>query len=138
MKEDPSMWNDSGLSDLGSFSPDASLPTSPQKAAQPSVPSVPVVSVPTVAPLALRRPIGRGLRTFSESPNVERRGCPKRQRKTIQRKRQEQMARLESLAAAQQGLREVVRQASEEVSAARRTLYTLLKTAKLARAAKKE
>lgn len=60
----------------------------------------------------------------------ELRGAPKRHRKTIQRKRQEQMARLDSLTAAQHDLRETVRMASEQVQLARHTLYTVLKTAR--------
>lgn len=58
------------------------------------------------------------------------RSCPKRKRKTIQRKRQEQQARLESLTTHQRDLQEMVRLAAEEVSVARRTLYNVLKTAR--------
>ncbi len=58
------------------------------------------------------------------------RGCPKRKRKTIQRKRQEAQAKIESLTGAQRELKELVRVASEEVGNARRTLYTVLKSAR--------
>lgn len=57
-------------------------------------------------------------------------GCPKRKRKTIQRKRQEQMTRLETLTATQHSLQKIVREASAEVRNARRTLYAVLKTAR--------
>lgn len=58
------------------------------------------------------------------------RGCPKRHRKTIQLKRQEQQGRLESLTTRNAKLQEAIRLASTEVSAARQTLYTVLKTAR--------
>lgn len=61
------------------------------------------------------------------------RGCPKRKRKTIQRKRQEQLARLEQLTNNQRELKEIVRVASEEVSKARRALYSVLKSAQQGR-----
>ena len=56
--------------------------------------------------------------------------CTKRKRKTIQRKRQEQQARLEMLTSQQRDLKEMVRVASAEVNLARRTLYNVLKTAR--------
>eukprot|EP00048_Salpingoeca_helianthica_P022388 m.17952 g.17952 ORF g.17952 m.17952 type:complete len:219 (+) comp7249_c0_seq1:149-805(+) len=59
------------------------------------------------------------------------RGCPKRHRKTIQLKRQEQQSRLDTLNTRHTKLQEAVRVAANEVSAARQTLYTVLKTARM-------
>ncbi len=58
------------------------------------------------------------------------RGCPKRHRKTIQIKRQEQQTRLESLNSRHTKLQEAVRLAATEVRVARQTLYAVLKTAR--------
>jgi len=61
------------------------------------------------------------------------RGCPKRHRKTIQIKRQEQTGRLDTLNSRHNKLKDAIKVATEEVSAARHTLYTVLKNARQGR-----
>lgn len=99
------------------------------------VPSVSTMSNPSVSNMSNRTarlvagstPSART--TFANPPRGDQsRGCPKRRRKTIQLKRQEQLSRLETLSVVQHELRDIVRVASEEVSNARRTLYNVLKS----------
>lgn len=71
--------------------------------------------------------------TYASSPHAMAggmRGCPKRHRKTIQIKRQEQQGRLDVLNTRHSKLQEAVRLAASEVTAARQTLYHVLKTAR--------
>jgi len=118
-------------SPMSTMSTVSSAPPSPPRHMLASVKS-PMAQVPSIAPkmMSSRKPAGSALRTShpydqrspaaselrggSREPS-ELRGGPKRHRKTIQRKRQEQMARLDTLTAAQHELRETVRVAAEEV-----------------------
>lgn len=137
----PHSFYDSVLSAPQSPMSTISSPPSPPRHLVSSVKSPKAPQVPSSI-MPSRKPAGSVARTFhpyGDPPNhlrgtaretPELRGGPKRHRKTIQRKRQEQMARLETLTAAQHELRETVRVAAEEVQHARRTLYSVLKTAR--------
>lgn len=110
----------------------------------PASPSVPVTRMRSAVPTRAAAAAASAPKlhpTYAPSPAMSMsahspgsigggRGCPKRHRKTIQLKRQEQQGRLESLTTRNAKLQDAIRLAASEVSAARQTLYTVLKTAR--------
>eukprot|EP00047_Mylnosiga_fluctuans_P013581 m.32272 g.32272 ORF g.32272 m.32272 type:complete len:228 (-) comp4975_c0_seq2:191-874(-) len=89
-----------------------------------------VPTAPSLHPSSARGAIRANDSSARMAMSSGMRGCPKRKRKTIQRKRQEQVQRIEQLTTSQRDLKELVRVAAEEVRNARRTLYNVLKTAR--------
>lgn len=110
-----------------SASPPPAMLTRVRATAPPRAASAASSSVPKLHPSYAPSP---SLAPRSPSSSVGGRGCPKRHRKTIQIKRQEQQGRLETLTSRNAKLQEAIRLAATEVSAARQTLYTVLKTAR--------